>query len=117
MSDRLDKMDINAIKAMDGEGMTQKEIGIAMGIDQSTVSRVLGGGTSDIDRIADRMEYFLGGATVDSGCYTTIAVEGDYDDRYEASHNRQECKYVYDDPTADMADMLKFFEKIEDKME
>ena len=113
-------MDINAIKAMDGEGMTQKEIGIAMGIHRNTVGNVLGGGQVDIDRIADRMEYFLGGATVDSGCYRAVPevdqYEGGESEEWQRSDGKENyCDY--NDIVPEEADMEIFIKKIGENMD
>jgi len=61
---------INTITEMKKELFTQKDIAELLNISESTVSRVLSEKTGKKQRaIADRMEYFMGGAIKGTGCY------------------------------------------------
>lgn len=63
-------MQMREIEVLHKQGWTTREIARAMDVDHSSIVRVLSGkigGTQK--RIADRIEY-LGGATLDSGCYS-----------------------------------------------
>jgi len=61
---------INTINEMKKELFSQKEIAELLHVSESTVSRVLSEKSGDKQRaIADRMEYFLGGAIRGTGCY------------------------------------------------
>lgn len=68
---RLKKMDMHTIMSMKREGMSVKDIAFVMDTSETTIYNVLRGEHSNQDRIADRMEYFLGGSTMDDGCYQT----------------------------------------------
>lgn len=61
---------IHTIGEMKKEGFTQKEIAKLLGLTQSTISKVLSGVSGNkVREIADRMEYFTGGAAGGTGCY------------------------------------------------
>jgi len=68
MSKRMSKMDLHSIREMAKEGMSQKDIAYVMECSPSTISLILNGKRGEeIDRLADRTEYFLGG--ISSGNY------------------------------------------------
>ena len=79
MSKRMSKMDLHNIREMAKEGMSQKDIAYVMETNQSTISRVLTGERGEqIDRLADRTEYFLGG--ISTGCYENGEEMGEFID-------------------------------------
>ncbi len=66
----VDLKTINTINEMKKELFSQKEIAELLHVSESTVSRVLADKTGSKQRaIADRMEYFIGGAIKGTGCY------------------------------------------------
>ena len=69
---RLKLMTIYAVNNLIEAGNTRDSVAHQLGISRSAVDRAISGKTGSKQRqIADRMEYFLGGATKDSGCYCT----------------------------------------------
>lgn len=91
----VSKMDCWMVERMDEAGHSVEEIAYAMECSEKTVGRILAGkGPTKQNAIADRMEYFIGGAVPNSGNYLNgelIASESD--------------------PTAEEADWERFVEK------
>ena len=61
------------IKSMSRRGVSNKDIASALGIHRNTVSNILRDkGLARIRHVADRMEYFLGGAVIGEGNYRAM---------------------------------------------
>ena len=63
----MSKMDMNSIREMSKEGMSQKDIAYVMECSRQTISAVLNERLTEVDQIADRMEHFVGGAIGGTG--------------------------------------------------
>ncbi len=66
---KLSRIDKQKIRDALADGLTQEELATIFRVSQSTISNVAKQRAKKEDQISDRMERFLGGATVDDGCY------------------------------------------------
>lgn len=69
---KLSRMDKRRIREALQDGLTQEELALIFEVSQSTIQRIAREKRSKDDDVADRMERFLGGATVDDGCYHSV---------------------------------------------
>lgn len=108
MSKQLTKMDIYQIKQMKEAGMSVEDIAYVMERGKSTIYDILNDKYGERqEKIADRMEYFLGGATKDDGCYVTSWYEDENGELVITQQNSGEIN----DPTSEEADWERFLEK------
>ena len=100
---KLSRIDRHKIREAYEDGLTQEELALIFGVDQGRISRIVKKRRDKQDEIADRMEYFLGGATVDDGCYT-------------APRDKKTPNYLIDnqDPLSILLAEEKINEKIDD---
>lgn len=68
---KLSRIDKQKIRDSYEDGLTQEELALIFGVSQGLVSKVVKRKQEKQDEIADRMERFLGGATIDDGCYSS----------------------------------------------
>ena len=55
------------------DGLTKKELAFLFGVSEGTIYNIISEKYEAKQRQkADRMEYFLGGATINDGCYLTV---------------------------------------------
>ena len=83
---KLTRIDKQKIRDAHRDGLTQGELALLFDVTQSQISKVIKGGSS---KVADRMERFLGGATVDDGCYENV-LDGKYTKMPEAMIDRND---------------------------
>lgn len=110
---KLTKMDMHSIKEMKKEGMSVKDISYVMEKSEKTIYNVINGEHTNQDRIADRMEAFIGGAVKDSGCYSTESFEDDNGETVVYQQSQGE----YDNPTLEIVEFEEELELFLDKLE
>lgn len=99
---KLSRIDRQRIKDALKDGLTQEELASLFGVSQSTISKIARNKLEQDDQIADRMERFLGGVTLDDGCYNVL-------------ENKTPSAYVdNNDPLSVLLAEERIKEKIED---
>ena len=69
---KLSRIDKKKIREALVDGLTQEELSLIFGVSQSTISNIAKHSSNKENQMEDIKERFVGGATIDDGCYHSV---------------------------------------------